>query len=162
MSWLPVTFTTCGHEQGEGHRGLPGMSPSCWGVGFQTAAPRAPRSSPHCRPGPTHRLVGDDELDDREGIEDSDGGDVPGRQQGCQGVPAVRPGLGLCLVPPSHSPEVDLVLLPQHPLVLARQVGHTQVLLEGEGVRGSPGQGEQLAGLGAGGEHTLVRMTFLS
>ena len=54
---------------------------------------------------PAHRLVGDDELDDGQRIEHSNGGNVP---------------------------EVDLVFLPQHPLVLAGQVGHAEVLLEGE------------------------------
>lgn len=33
----------------------------------------------------TYRLVGDDELDDREGVEDGDGGDVPGTGRGVRG-----------------------------------------------------------------------------
>lgn len=90
MSWLPVTFTTCGHEQDED-------TPRD-GVGLQ---PPKPPKTPHCCPGPTHRLVGDDKLDDGEGVEDSDGGNVPGRGWGCQGVPAVPPRLGHCLVLPS-------------------------------------------------------------
>lgn len=170
MSWLPVTFTTCAWvgmvrvaAAGPGNMGGRPRT-SLWRLG--TAAPRAP-GSPRCCHGPAYRLVGDDELDNGEGIEDSNGGDVPGRGRvGVRGTPAACPRLGHGSAPlPSHSPEVDLVLLAQHPLVLAGQVGHTEVLLEGEAGGGAhPSQrGAAAGGQGAwSGTRTLVRMTFLS
>lgn len=51
-------------------------------------APKSPICCPHV---PTYCLVGDDELDNGEGVEHSDGGDVPVRGMGrVSGGPQVR------------------------------------------------------------------------
>lgn len=117
----------------------------------------------------THGLVGDHKLDDGQGVEHSDGGDVPAggaEPESPQCPPKTHrtsPGISChlcqgekrgrrqtCLAPgPAHqpkprSPEVDLVFLPQHPLVFPCQIRHIQVLLHWEQKDGSGSEGALL------------------
>lgn len=83
MSWFPVTFTTCRRQR----RGWPGTQEA---KGLQARLKTGPKQEwgpkvVNALKKRRYRLVGDDQLDDWEGIEDSDGGNIPAAKGGKKG-----------------------------------------------------------------------------